>query len=349
MTNILAKCINLAGNAQSGVLLYRVAFWHPRTKITRLDKPWVVFSHEQWMVDAALSASGLDRAWKRLKDASLVEIEHHLFGSKRYMFVRLSHRAMKELGHENGFSTSIFHPEQNTANGAGANPANGAGANPESGAGDSLGSGAGDSLESGALFMIEEEIEEEIGEEIEEVCEVLKHPANEEAGTGKETGKMKVSEVLAQQAAKKMLHKPDSKLALEFTWKSVIAEVYETPMVYLTKKQSGQLALFKKKCPEGKSVEILETILRDWIKYVKRVETVKGITKTPSEPTLDFLLYHADVAVAVAQKQSDVPVVQSAFDPGSNLTPNVQLTSQTADEKPMTYEEFLDSLKPGKK
>ena len=333
MTNTLATCINLAGNAQSGVLLYRIAFWHPRTKITRLGKPWVVFSHEQWMADAALSASGLDRAWKRLKDASLVEIEHHLFGSKRVMFVRLSHRAIKDLDPKNGVSKSIYSPEQNTTNGAG----------------DSTTNGAGDSTTNGAPLLLGEEIGEEIGEELEEVCEVLTHPANEEAGTGKETGKMKVSEVLAQQAAKKMLHKPDSKLALEFTWKSVIAEVYETPMVYLTKKQSGQMALFKKKCPDGKAVEILETILRDWIKYVKRVETVKGITKTPSEPTLNFLLYHADVAVAVAQKQSDVPVVQSAFDPGSNLTPNVQLTSQTADEKPMTYEEFLESLKPGKK
>lgn len=155
---------------------------------------------------------------------------------------------------------------------------------------------------------------------------------------------VKVSEVLAAQAAKKHIHKPDTTKQLEFVWKETFAEVYESGLVHLTGKQLGQLKHFLGKCPEGKAATILEWAIRNWIEFVKDVETKAGVKTTPSYPSIDFLLKHAWVAVELAtssNKKLSPPKKQEAS--GDVLSAQgVQLISQ--EEQPQSLEELMAIL-----
>lgn len=148
-----------------------------------------------------------------------------------------------------------------------------------------------------------------------------------------------VREALLTSKTRTPAGRPDSANALGYVWLRVRAEVFGGFQSQLTKKQYGQLRYIIDRSPPGKAPEIVEYVVRNWIEFVKDVETKAGAFGTPSEPSLDFLLKHIEIAANLwlsTQKPAvkEQPVVSHA--------PIVQSIAQDDDDKPIeSLEELL--------
>jgi hypothetical protein len=87
---LIAKCCAAAENSNAGVLLYRIAFWMPKAKVSHGKKKWVANSASDWCKQTALTYDQYRRAIARLKTRGLVETEQYLFGGKNVKHVRLT-------------------------------------------------------------------------------------------------------------------------------------------------------------------------------------------------------------------------------------------------------------------
>lgn len=156
---------------------------------------------------------------------------------------------------------------------------------------------------------------------------------------------VKVSEAVAAMATKKHHHKPDTVKQLEFVWKETFAEVYQPGLVHLTKKQLGQLKHFLEKCPQGTAAKVMEWAIRNWVEFVKDVETKAGIKTTPSYPSIDFLLKHAWIAVDLAVSEK-TPEPEAKKPAGLLCDKQMQLISSNdeEDDQPKTFEELMSII-----
>ena len=87
---LIAKCHAATKNANAAILLYRIAFWMPKAKVSHGGLKWVANSASQWCRETGLSFDQYRRAIARLKTLGLVETEQHLFGGKNVTHVRLT-------------------------------------------------------------------------------------------------------------------------------------------------------------------------------------------------------------------------------------------------------------------
>jgi hypothetical protein len=116
---LIARCRVATKNTNAAVLLYRIAFWMPKAKVSHGKLKWVANSASQWCQQTGLSFDQYRRAIALLKTLGLVKTEQHLFGRKNVTHVRLT---------EKGWAITGKPPlDQGTA----ASPANGNSAHPE--------------------------------------------------------------------------------------------------------------------------------------------------------------------------------------------------------------------------
>lgn len=313
MKNPIAQAKALAGTWPAAAVLLRLSYWMGKTKIRRGPHRWVVMSRDEWLEETGCTLKEYTNAIKRLKEAGLVTAEYHLYRGKRHGFFRLTDLALNAL--------------KGTA-----------GSDPE---------GTLHSYPVGTPIK-EPSVLSEVKKGDKKVSSGSS-PATEPNGCEHEDGTiMKISETLAAQAAKKHLHKPDTVKQLEFVWKETFADVYEQSMVHVTKKQLGQMKHFLAKCPEGTAAKVLEWSIRNWVEFVKDVETKAGIKSTPSHPSIDFLLKHAWIAVALATSSKLPGPEKQEASPGLPAAKTVQLISQPEeDDQPKSFEELMAILGSG--
>ena len=159
-----------------------------------------------------------------------------------------------------------------------------------------------------------------------------------------------VLDVAAKVKANKILHKPDSVMALKYLWMNLLSEHHGIVSTVLTAKQLGLLKHFLNKCPPGTAEAAMTVAVTDWIKFVKTVESAMGIKTTPAQPKLEFLLTYAGVAVnLIKQSPKSKPSKQEA-DTGMISQPNVQLIAKSeepAKNSPQSLDELLNILGGG--
>lgn len=83
---------------------------------------------------------------------------------------------------------------------------------------------------------------------------------------------------------------------LSYVWLETLAEVRGGFIAPLRAKDYGQFKHVITRTPKGKAGEVVQYVLRNWIEFVKEVEAKAGVKSTPSEPNLDFLLKHIEIA-----------------------------------------------------
>jgi hypothetical protein len=89
---LIARCHAATKNANAAILLYRIAFWMPKAKVSHKKLQWVANSASQWCQQTGLSFDQYRRAITLLKALALVETEQHLFGGKNITHVRLTEK-----------------------------------------------------------------------------------------------------------------------------------------------------------------------------------------------------------------------------------------------------------------
>lgn len=352
MGNPLNRWYAIAGGKTPGLILYRLAFLQPRSKITRGGRPWVVMSRERWCEELQCSPRTLGAALTKLRKAGLIESEVHLIKGKTRSFMRLSSAAL-EAEKEAKNATPVQAKIAQTGMGKNCpNPIGltalkevnekevnsvcaSVGANKVPGSGEGFGKG----LKGGQAHTFPE------------TPLTPQSPPDPPADPGDPT-MAKAADILTKLSSQKHAHKPNTPKGLEFAWKTSLSETWGQGLVHVTAKQRGQMGLFLKRCPEGRADAMFGWLLENWIEFVKHVESMAGIKKTPAIPSMDFLLFHANLAVALATEAlspKPVPVKKPAKTPLAN-NPQVQLTSQQPgkgphvtedEEKPMTLEEIL--------
>ncbi|WP_113155949.1 hypothetical protein [Nitratireductor sp. OM-1] len=277
----------------------------------RAGREWTAQSYDDLMGETGCSQKQIKRALAKLREADLIVSKQGLFGNRNVNHFQLTGKGLKAL--EGPPKQTLEGPPKQALQG------------PLYIQGETTGS---DNMEFSG-----------------------KPPAKAaRKGSGKLGKGMTVSEVLASQAAKKHHHKPDTVKQLEFVWKETFAEVYDQGMVHLTKKQAGLLKHFLAKCPQGSAAEVLEWAIRNWIEFVKDVETKAGTKWTPSHPDLEFLLKHAWIAVDSALSQKSPEPVKQEATAETSTKESVQLISQDDDDdQPKTFEELMAILGSGDK
>jgi hypothetical protein len=308
-TNLLARCISVAGLHTSGVLLYRICYWHPYGKIDRGDKTWIAKPKAEWMAETCLTEMQYRHATKALKTARLIELEQHLFRGKNITFMRLTDRGLlvREGGTDN-------------------DPGVGMGNVPQE---------QGDT-------------HKEIPDTCFACVNPLVPKQEEEAFTGKDDSVVKVHDILLGKGKKPTVpKKPDTPGTLRFIWHKVVAEVFDkTYTPPLTMKQMGLLGQFVKACPPGQAAVVLEKVLREWGGFVGQAKSVLGYKNVPSEPMLEFLVKHVGVAVNFATTATE-PKSSGTIAPKAKpqVPKPVKLIAQ--DEEKASLEEVLSPYEDG--
>jgi hypothetical protein len=143
------------------------------------------------------------------------------------------------------------------------------------------------------------------------------------------------------------VHKPDSVSGLEKVWQQTVAEVTGAFVPPLLMKDKGQLKHFRSQCPPHRSEDVIAHAVRNWIDFVKTVESQAGVKKTPAAPSIGFLLKHAAIAVNLFL-ESRIVVKHEEKPAGISAAKPVQLISQTpsapAEAAPKSLAELMSIL-----
>jgi len=142
---------------------------------------------------------------------------------------------------------------------------------------------------------------------------------------GVESMKNELKEVALKGDSKALLEKIQDMKALEpkppvkmshdafFKWWCKLCKFHSDDSQFkvesTTKKVLGQVKLFREKC-DGKDVDVAKAVVRDWGTFRMRVQAMKG-GEVPTEPTIDHMLKHVDLAVEFSNEKVEVkPKVQ---------------------------------------
>ena len=80
-------------------------------------------------------------------------------------------------------------------------------------------------------------------------------------------------------------------------WQKIRAEQTGEYQVPMTMKDKGQLKKFGEFCPEGKSEDVVKSILGEWHLFVNHVKSASGLVTVPAQPKVGFALKHVGLAV----------------------------------------------------
>jgi hypothetical protein len=121
-------------------------------------------------------------------------------------------------------------------------------------------------------------------------------------------------------------------------WKDAVAQKTGHFVPDLTKGQVGQLGHFGKKCPPGKTIEVIEFTVANWSYFTGNVKSSAGLKAAPSQPNVGFLLTHADVAISLTLSQKPT----KAHEAPKSVDKPMQLTAPEPEPTPakMSWEEL---------
>jgi hypothetical protein len=262
MSSPLARYHQATRSSTAAALLYQIAYWWPRAKVTRNGHTWIAKSAKAWCDETGLTPDQYERAVHKLRRLRLVVTEQHWFGGKVITHLRLT-RDGKALLEPKGQSAEPGSPK-------------------------SAGPGSCKSAEP----QLQGTTNKNYGQEKDSELALADSPGEDspKGDSGKDMeGKGK--DVLEK------IYKPKSHMTLEALWRDTIAEVEGTVVPSFTNKQRGQLRQFASKCPPGKAEVVLEYALRHWLIFTTTAKLAAGLYKTPADPHVGFLLKHVGIAV----------------------------------------------------
>jgi hypothetical protein len=316
MTNQIALAMKVTNsNANASLLLLRLAYWTPKAKVVRNDQTWVVKSGEDWSDETGMSLKQYKIAVNLLKELGLIATEKHFFANKTLTHMRFTEKGLDALKGPTGKAQMV--------------PTGRSRLGPTKNKGDTT--------------------REILQEKTSSSSARIAHAKNSGASNSgekavKPKSGMSVKDIMSNysstQKTKELLHQTDPKTALELVWNSTVAGTYGVYVPPLTLKHKSQLAKFSAACPKGKSVLLLNCVLKNWGLFVSNVKTATGESKAPSLPSPGFLLVHKDVAITfaldmISTQQDMPPAVQSiALAPAPKVSPAPQ-------EKKASLEDFL--------
>jgi len=284
-------------------------FWMPKASIKHDGRLWVAKSTQDLAFETGLTERQVEDAVSRLRRLGLISTAQHLFQNKNVRHVLVTAKASASLAHAGAYTpvqTGDPTPVQT---------------------GDPTPVQTGTHIQgdtTGSYYM--ENSEPPLAGTSEAQGDVLM--------AGKDAKGKTIHELMMSSPRKDgkptIAAKAKGVMALSQLWKSTVSEVYEQFVPSHTQKQLGQLKNFAAKCPSRKADVVLEWALRNWIMFVKSVETATGLKSTPAEPRIEFLLLHAGIAVNMALPSSQ-PAMTKQEAPAVAKKPSkpVQLISPT--------------------
>lgn len=324
----IGRCVVVTGNVTAGIVLYRLSFWKPTREINgrlMFAKP-----RSELEFETGLTAKQVENALTLLRKKGFIITGQHQFHGRNVMHVAVTAACREALDQ--------------------------AAQSPQIGAPSPPGLGCSVPPDGGTSYTSYKQGDHQGGQQ--EECE-LPLTGTPESPQEFAEGKDKVKKPRYSSAAEVVanakslsptlsgkMHKPDASKALELIWNDAVATVTGKFVPPLTMKEIGLLVHLRKKCPTGKTADVIRYAAENWIAFVKQVEVEAGVKTTPSEPKLQFLLQHAAVAVNMMAPPKPKPKVQQEAKPVAHKPKPVQLIADDEDDAPVTPEE-LDAILNG--
>ena len=326
--NMHARLQGVTDSAIATLILARIVYWHKAGKGRTVDgKKWTVNSYAEWGAESLFSIQQTRDAFRVFRDRHLVETIVAKTKRGRVLHTRPTDRTLAAIaGAENEDTCSLA-------------PGHVLPATPTH-------VPLEHAIEQGDTQGVTQ------GEDSETLPDGSVPPpfANLKQGAGEdkeEIGNMKVHEVEKHVKGHAHMHHPDSVKALEFLWKSKLAEE-GGEMVVLKAKEYGQLKQFQKLCPPGEALAVLTWVLDDWNGYSKTVMSDAGLKSTPASPQIGFVLQWSAQAVMGWTEAMKPTPKQTAKQEATAVIASkpAQLISQ--DEYPASIEEIMGLTEQGK-
>ncbi len=87
-------CVSITRNANAAMLLYRLVYWQPRSRVTRGGFSWVIKTQEEWAHECHLSVRQVQRAFHTLRRLGLIACERHFWRTILPQWTRLTTEAI---------------------------------------------------------------------------------------------------------------------------------------------------------------------------------------------------------------------------------------------------------------
>jgi len=258
--NTIARCVEAAGGARNGLLLFRVAYWHPRARVELRGRTWVAKGYREWAEETGLSERACMRAMTELRERGLVETETSMFRDQRRLLTRLSADGERVVsgseqrpGRDRPLIPKLAPPSYQNWH------------HPHTKTGTI------------SYTLVSSLVS----------CRDSRH---DDTPPGEDMNSMKARDVVGGRS--------DSRRSLEAEWKCGVHEATGQFVPPLTGQERGQLKRFAEKCPDGEAVGVLRKVLEDWSSFARFARSNEGAFNVPATPKTGFLLKYARSAVA---------------------------------------------------
>ncbi len=317
---------DIAGCHHAAILLERVQYWTPRTRVRRSDGAWIAKSRADLMRETGLTEKQVRTALEKLRNRDLIETSRHDFGGETILHLRLSDRGTILMRDAGLLKTEQVAPEGYSAMA------------PE---GQSAMALQGHSLTQGDIdkgIYTSGFIPEKTSNEVFPGIAIL----TKKKITGKQPdmtdtiprkglkaptplppapkAKLSSADVLAKlQERGKGVPPPKKgkKLSLGAVWQDACAKTYPGEFhPGLTMQAQGQLSQLAKKLP-GLDVEnVIQSIISDWPSFTEKCAGEAKAFDVPLRPMVGFALKYvaqaANFKAKPAKVQSEVGTVPAA-------------------------------------
>ena len=106
-----ARRYDITGSHQAAIVLERLQYWSPRTRVRKRGKAWIVKSRADLMWETRLTEKQLWVSLEKLEERDLIQIEQLLFAGKNVTHIRFTPRGVMSLD-KVGFVLQIKDPEE---------------------------------------------------------------------------------------------------------------------------------------------------------------------------------------------------------------------------------------------
>lgn len=265
MSNPLKDCIVAChGDLTASVLLYRMCYWHPHSKIRKLGHLWQAKSYLDWSLETGLSEHQVERAFRQLRQWGLVVTQQMPFGGVNLLHARLTRGALESCKFAGLNNKGDKYTEINE-----------------------------ESLVTCKTQGVFHETRENAREE----------EMKKENGKEQRKGAYTVMEALSKLPPKPPITKVDSVAQAEALWKEVYSEVYQEYVPPMTMAQKGMLKHILKACPAHQSATVIRTVLEGWTGFTSLVKTDVGTYTVPAKPNLGFFVKHVHQAISFSAQK----------------------------------------------
>jgi hypothetical protein len=335
----LDRCIEVAGNARAGVLLYRILIRVRRSEVRRGGRPWTCHSRQEWAEATGTSLKKVKADLDKLSALDLIVREGHLFNNRRVLFLTPTAKCLMLVGRLARWMTKRTDLEGPHGD-EGEGPA-GTGPQVPEGTDEDIikkvlekdtreSRAAGAATPSGGSDKKEEEDKG--------------HAPGVVMAIDQGGSSMNAAEVAAKANTPKSVDmlQPDEVASLDYVWR-VGFRKRGTTAPAITRKARGQFATLIRNWPTGMAPALLEFALINWVDVREDAEARFSAFNSPLEPELGYLVRYAHVVTDLFRKGGSAPA-EADPPPIKPIPRSVEKKlppKPAAAEKAVTFEEML--------